>query len=454
MLPVVAIVGRPNVGKSSLFNRIVGKRHAIESVVSGTTRDVISHRADFSGKDVLLVDTGGLEIDSDGDIESDVQSQARAAIMGADVVIFVVDVRTDLTAADFHAADILRKSGKATVMVANKCDHVSRLEEKTYNFYELGFGEPVAISAIHGTGLDGLKSLANDKLDELGFEVVQEEDRAPGVRLCFVGRPNVGKSSIINGLFGKSKVIVSSIPGTTRDAVEVPFECNDEQFVLIDTAGVRRRGKVEKGIEKYSVMRSLQALEDTDVAVLVLDGSDGVRAQDLHIAEFILDQSKGLIVVVNKIDTFEDQEKMRYRFALLLRKRMAFMPWAPVVFSSAKKRTNLIPILDLAKKIYDVRKTEIDEKQLQFWLDETIEKHVPAGGKGMRRVEVMSAKQIGIDPPSFLFKVKNPQKMHFSYMRYLENRLREKFGFEGTAIKIGLDKVKRQRKSSRERRLE
>lgn len=453
MLPVVAIVGRPNVGKSSLFNRLVGKRHAIESVISGTTRDIVSRRVKFFDQEVLLVDTGGLEIDSDGDIEADVQSQARTAIEGADLVVFVVDVRTDLTASDFHAANLLRKSGKACVMVANKCDHVSSLEEKTFNFYELGFGEPVAISAIHGTGLDKLKTDVLAGLGDLGlFTEGEPEPPQEGIRLSFVGRPNVGKSSLINALFGKSKVIVSDVPGTTRDAVETPFEYEGDSFVLIDTAGVRKRGKVEKGIEKYSVMRSLQAIEDSDICVLVIDGSDGVRAQDLHVVEFVLEQGKGLIVVVNKIDTFEDQEKMRYRYAGLLRKRMAFVPWAPVVFTSAKKRTNIIPLLQVAKQIDEARHIEVDAKGLAFWLDEVIEGHVPSGGRGIKRSEVLGVEQTGVNPPAFTFKVRHPDKLHFSYVRYLENRLRESFGFEGTSIKIGFKKMGRERKNSRQRR--
>ncbi|MBT5016115.1 ribosome biogenesis GTPase Der [Candidatus Peregrinibacteria bacterium] len=450
MLPVVAIVGRPNVGKSSLFNRLVGKRHAIESVISGTTRDTVSHRVSFFDQQALLVDTGGLEITSDGDIEEDVQSQARAAIEGADLVIFVVDVRTDLTASDFHAADLLRKSGKACVMVANKCDHVSSLEEKTYNFYELGFGEPVAISAIHGTGLDKLKNNALDELGKLNLlSETDEKEVTEGIRISFVGRPNVGKSSLINALFGKAKVIVSDVPGTTRDAVETPFEFEDEQFVLIDTAGVRRRGKVEKGIEKYSVLRSLQAIEDSDICVLVIDGSDGVRAQDLHVVEFVLEQGTGLVVVVNKIDTFEDQDKMRHRFAGLLRKRMAFVPWAPVVFTSATKRTNVIPVLQVAADIYEKRHYEVDPKSLEFWLDETIEGHVPSGGRGVKRSEILKVEQTGVNPPVFTFKVRHPEKLHFSYVRYLENRIRESFGFDGTCIKINFKKAGRKRTAAR-----
>lgn len=412
-------------------------------MISGTTRDTVSHRVSFFDHEVLLVDTGGLELDSEGDIESDVQSQARAAIEGADVVIFVVDVRTDLTASDFHAADLLRKSGKACVMVANKCDHVSRLEEKTYNFYELGFGEPVAVSAIHGTGLDELQDTVVDQLKELGFVETEEAPEVKGLRLAFVGRPNVGKSSLVNAMFGKKKVIVSDVPGTTRDMVEVPFIYDDNEFVLVDTAGLRRRGKIEKGIEKYSVMRSFQAIEGADVVVLVIDAEQGVRAQDLHVCEFVLAQSKGLIVVVNKMDLFEDMAKAQFRFTNLLQKRMAFIPWAPVVFSSAKDRRNLFPILDLAHSIDETRRIEVPQLELDYWLDETVTQHVPAGGKGLKRAEVLSVKQIGVNPPNFVFKVRHPSKLHFSYMRYVENRLREKFGFEGTAIKMNFDREHR-----------
>ncbi|MDP2624777.1 MAG: ribosome biogenesis GTPase Der, partial [Candidatus Peregrinibacteria bacterium] len=338
MIPVVAIVGRPNVGKSSLFNRLVGKRRAIESSVSGTTRDQISHRVKLFEHDVILVDTGGLELDSEGDIEADVQSQAQAAIQGSDLVVFVVDVTQNLTTTDFHGADLLRKSGKPTIIVANKCDHLARLEEGAYNFFELGFGEAVAVSAVHGSGLDVLRNTMDASLDSLGFKAEMDEEldhRYEGLRISFAGRPNVGKSSLVNALFGKEKVIVSDIPGTTRDSVEVPFSYNDQPFVLVDTAGVRRRGKVEKGIEKYSVMRTLQSIDDSDVVVLMIDGSEGLYAQDLHVCEFVLKENKGLIVVVNKTDLFEDQDETRAYFTRLLRRRMAFVPWAPVVFTSA-----------------------------------------------------------------------------------------------------------------------
>jgi len=437
MHPVVAIVGRPNVGKSSLFNRLVGKRKAIESAISGTTRDQVSHRARFHEYDVVLIDTGGLELDAGGVIEADVQSQARAAIQGADVIVFVLDVRYDPTAADFHAAEILRKSGKPTVMVANKCDHVSSLEERTFNFYELGFGEPVAVSAIHGTGLDALMDNVETQLKALNIDPEPSElNRAQGLRLAFLGRPNVGKSSFINAIFGKEKVIVSEISGTTRDAIEIPFEYNGNPYVLVDTAGIRRRGKVEAGIEKYSVMRSFQSIDDADVVVLLIDANEGVRAQDLHVCEFVLNENKGLVIVMNKMDLFEDQEHAQRRLTNLLRKRMAFVPWAPVVFTSALNRKNLFPVLDMAHQIGKQRQREVSQQELNFWLEETVEAHSSAGGKLKQRTRVESVKQVGVNPPMFVFKTKYSERMHFSYPRYLENSFRERFGFEGTAVKM------------------
>lgn len=440
MLPVIAIVGRPNVGKSSLFNRLVGKRFAIESPISGTTRDQISHRLDLRKHRVLLVDTGGIMVDSEETLEADVQAQAQAAIEGADVVLFVVDASEDLTSHDFHAADRLRRSGKPCVMVANKCDHLSRLEEKTFNLYELGFGAPVAVSAIHGTGLGEIEDALENQLEELGFPpqapVDSEEEIVPGIRLAFVGRPNVGKSSLLNALFGKEKVIVSDIPGTTRDAVEVPFHYEDHPFVLVDTAGLRRRGRIEKGIEKYSVLRSFQAIDDADVVVLVMDGEEGLSAQDLHVCEFVLQQNKGLIVVVNKTDLFESGEDQRNALTHQLRRRMAFVPWAPVVFTSALKRKNIFSILDLAIQIGAERERVVPEERLRVWLEEAVFNHSAAGGHGKQRVKVLSVKQTGVKPPTFVFSVHNPQSMHFSYSRYLENSLREQFGFGGTGIKM------------------
>lgn len=441
MLPVVAIVGRPNVGKSSLFNRLVGKRYAIESPLSGTTRDSISYPVDLHEHRVLMVDTGGLMLETHEDLEADIQAQAQAAIQGADVIVFVVDATEDLTSHDFHAADLLRRSGKPCVMVANKCDHLQRLEEKTFNLFELGFGEAVAVSAVHGTGTDALEDALDEQLNALHFPrnlslEGTADQPSSAIRLAFVGRPNVGKSSLVNALFGKEKVLVSDIPGTTRDAVETPFHYKDQSFVFVDTAGLRRRGRIERGIEKFSVLRSFQAIDDADVVVLILDGMEGLAAQDLHVCEFILQQNKGLIVVMNKVDLFEDAEADRERFTQHLRQRMAFVPWAPVVFTSALKRKNIFAVLDLAVEIFAERGKKIPALALRAWLEEAVSRHALAGGKGKQRVKVKSVEQHGVCPPTFVFVVEHPEWMHFSYQRYLENSLRERFGFVGTGIKL------------------
>lgn len=447
MIPVVAIVGRPNVGKSSLFNRLVGKRKAIESEVAGTTRDLVSQRITLLTSEVILVDTGGLELDAEGgSIESDVQAQARAAISGADVVVLALDVRQDPTSSDFHAVELLRKSGKPCVVVANKADGQPSLEERAFNFYELGFGEPIALSALHGTGIDLLKESLENRLAELGFEPAEAqssfEGGTEGLRLCFVGRPNVGKSSLVNALFGKEKVIVSDVPGTTRDAVEIPFEYEGAQFVLVDTAGIRRRGKIDAGIEKFSVMRSFQAIADSDVVVLVVDAEEGLKSQDLHVSEFVLQESKGLIVVVNKMDVFEEYEKNKDRIAHKLQHRMAFVPWAPVVFTSALERRNLFPILQLARSIGEERQRQLLPAEINAWLQEAVLQHSLAGGIAGQRTEVLRGKQVGVRPPRFVFEAKFPDRMHFSYRRYLENSLREKFGFGGTAVKMSFVKAR------------
>mgnify|MGYP001607229957 CR=1 FL=1 len=386
------------------------------------------------------MDTGGLELDAEGgSIESDVQAQARAAIVGSDLVVLVLDVRQDPTSSDFHAVELLRKSGKPCIVVANKADNQPSLEERAFNFYELGFGEPIAVSAIHGTGVDLLHERVEQHLTELGFDAVPEP-KTDGLRLCFVGRPNVGKSSLVNALFGKEKVIVSEIPGTTRDAVEIPFEYEGGHFILVDTAGIRRRGRIDAGIEKFSVMRSFQAIADSDVVVLVVDAEEGLKSQDLHVCEFVLQESKGLIVVVNKMDVFEDYEKNKDRIAHKLQHRMAFVPWAPVVFTSALERRNLFPILQLARSIGEERVRSLTPEEINVWLSEAVLQHSLAGGVAGQRTEVLRGRQVGIRPPRFVFEAKFPDRMHFSYRRYLENSLREHFGFGGTAVKISFVK--------------
>jgi GTP-binding protein len=437
MSAIVAIVGRPNVGKSTLFNRLVGKRTAIESEIPGTTRDRLYHTVNLSGYSVLLVDTGGLEMGNEGGhIEENVQEQSRIAIDGADVILFVVDVRSPLTSEDFHAADLLRKSKKKVILVANKCDNPT-LEEGRYNLYELGFGEPLAVTALHSGGLDILENKVGAELTVLEFprdeDVVEDKSR---IKIAFLGRPNVGKSTMVNGLFGKERVVTSDIPGTTRDSSHIPFDYEGIPFTLIDTAGIRRRGKIEKGIEKYSILRTMQAVDDADVCVLLMDFKEGVANQDCHVTQYILERKKGLILVVNKTDVVDgsERESAQNYFIRKLRQKMAYIPWAPVVFSSALKRKNLFPILELAEKIIKERARIVKEENLNVWLEMVLAKHPPMGRRGKRFVKIHSVKQVSSDPPHFSFKCDWPEIMHFSYARFLENEIREQFGFTGTPI--------------------
>lgn len=437
MNAVVAIVGRPNVGKSTLFNRLVGRRVAIESDQPGTTRDRIYSRVMMNDYDVMLVDTGGLELEVGTDIEENIKEQSLVAIDGADVILFIVDVMNGLTAEDYHAADILRKSKKPVVLIANKCDNPA-LEESRYNLYELGFGEPIAVTALHAAGFDELEHEVAKTLKKLGFEKGEAKVDHNRIRIAFLGRPNVGKSTMINGLFGKNMVVASEIPGTTRDSTEIPFDYKDLAFTLIDTAGVRRRGKVDKGIEKYSVLRTMQAVSQADICVLLLDTTEGITNQDCHVSEYVLEEQKGLILAVNKMDEYKDEEReaAENRMIYQLRQRMAYVPWAPVLFTSGLKRKNLFRILEFSAEISDERRKTISQDELNIWLDETVAKHPPKGQKGKRRFAVMSVSQVASMPPHFVFICEWPELMHFSYRRYLENELRARFGFTGTSLTL------------------
>lgn len=438
--PLVAIVGRPNVGKSTLFNRLVGQRRAIESDIPGTTRDRLYDLTTMGDHQVLLVDTGGLEMGHKGDtLEANVQEQSELAMEGADVIVFVVDVREDPTAEDFHAADLLRRSKKPVVLVANKCDN-PRMEEQRFNLYELGFGEPIPVTALHSFGVDELEERVSAELKRLKFKPFDaEKDREPGrIRIAFLGRPNVGKSTLVNALFGKKRVVVSEVPGTTRDSTEIPFEYNGHAYTLVDTAGIRRRGTIEPGIEKYSILRTLQSMDSADICVLLLDFEEGVTNQDCHVSQYILEQKKGLILVVNKMDLADPakKEQAEHMFVHELKKEMVYLPWAPVVFTSGLERRNIFPILDLSAEIYEERQRQIPKNDLKVWLRGAIEKHPPTSSRGKHRFTVLDVEQDAVEPPTFVFTCNWPEIMHFSYGRYLENELRETFGFVGTALRL------------------
>lgn len=440
MSAVVAIVGRPNVGKSTLFNRLVGKRRAIESSVPGTTRDRLYDKTLLDDYEVLLVDTGGLELGKEGDtIEASVQEQSQIAIDGADVILFVVDVREDPTAEDFHAASLLRKSKKPVLLVANKCDN-PRFEEQRYNLYELGFGEPIPVTALHSFGMEELESRVGDELKKMDFEKTKDyqKPREDRIRIAFLGRPNVGKSTMVNGLFGKKMVVVSDVPGTTRDATEIDFEYKEHKFTLVDTAGIRRRGKVEPGIEKYSILRTMQSVDEADVCVLMLGFDEGITNQDCHVSQYILEQKKGLMLVVNKMDLVDPKKRdqAEHMYVHRLKTKMSYLPWAPVVFASALERRNIFQVLELSAEISEERRREIPKKDLKVWLQLALDKHPPNMARGKHRFTVLGVEQVTTEPPTFVFLCNWPEVMHFSYGRYLENGLRENFGFVGTSMKL------------------
>lgn len=449
--PIIAIVGRPNVGKSSLFNRLVGSRWAITSEIAGTTRDRIYHRAQINSLPAILVDTGGLEYGKKENIESDIQTQVHLAIAEADLIFFMIDAKEGLTISDYEAAKLLRKANKEMLLIANKID-TKNAEETLLECSKLGFGDPIGISAYHNSGIDELTEATEEKLKKMGFKKPPEETRqAETTNICFLGKPNVGKSSMVNALLGKHKVIVSHIPGTTRDAIDTEITWNNNKFNLIDTAGLRRRGKIERGLEKLSSFKSLSAIERSDVVCLIIDYSEGVTKQDQHIASYVLEAGKGLILIVNKCDLMEKREEDENRMINILRNKYAFLPWAPVIFVSALKRANVEKILEIAEKIQAERFLKLDNDELQGFMKEITYKHLPPI-VGMTKPKFYSFEQVGVNPPTFIYLVNDPRGIHFSYRRYLENELRKRWPFTGTAIKIYFDKKKRLDKNGVEKK--
>ncbi len=431
MYPTVALVGRPNTGKSTLFNRIVGKKAAITFNESGTTRDRVFELIEFDEIPTLIVDTAGLDFGKARDeIEANVVKQTHIAVEDADIILFVIDATTELTAADFSAAKLLRQSKKTVILVASKADN-PKIEDNVYNLYELGFGEPMKVSAVHNLGIDLLKLTIEKKLKALKFSKFKiKKTVSDRTEICFVGRPNVGKSSLVNSILGKEQVIVSDVPGTTRDSVSLIFDYEDTGFVLTDTAGIRRSGKLrESRVERYSVMRSLKAIQVSDICVLVIDSVEKLTKQDMRVCEFILDAKKGLIIVLNKADLVKPEEKNR--LLGLLHHRMPFAHFAPVIFTSALKGRNVLEVLSQAKTISAERVKQVQTKEINYFLERTVGSHPPKSGIKFKFVE-----QVDVNPPTFLFFVNTPAELHFSYKRYLENAIREEFGFNGTCLDL------------------
>lgn len=431
--PIVAIVGRPNVGKSTLFNRLVGKRLAITDEVPGTTRDRLYAEADWGGVNFILVDTGGLELVSNDDLIAQVRAQAQTAIAEADVILFLVDVKDGLTAGDEEVARVLRRSAKPVLLAVNKGDSQVR-REAAVEFYALGLGELYPISALHGTG-------TGDLLDQVvaAFPVEEEREELEAVKIAIVGRPNVGKSSLLNKILGQERAIVHEAPGTTRDAIDTQMEWEGEPVVLIDTAGIRRKGRIQRGVEKYSVLRALRAINRADVVLLLTDAVEGATAQDAHIAGYILEEAKSVVVVVNKWDLVEKDTYTMQAYVQHICTALRFLDYVPVLFVSALTGQRVDQVLPTALRVQEARMIRIPTAELNRIVQEAVARHAPPSKAG-KRLRLYYATQAAVDPPTFVFFVNDPRLVHFSYERYLENRLREHYGFLGTPLRLSFRK--------------
>ncbi len=428
--PIVAIVGRPNVGKSTLFNRLVGKRLAIVEDLPGTTRDRVYSDITWQDHELTLIDTGGLEIKPDTGIRQKVQDQAEAAITEADVIIFIVDVVDGVTIPDQEVAEALRRSRKPVILAVNKTENDKR-REQAFQFHELGIGEPIAISAYHDTAIGDLMDEVVSFLP-LFTPVVEDPDI---LKIAILGRPNVGKSMLLNALLGQERAIVSEVPGTTRDAIDTMCHFDGEPVIFIDTAGIRRRGRVEPGIERYSVMRSLRAISRADVALLVTEAEEVFTAQDAHIAGYIQQALKGMVLAVNKWDLATGLERDATECTQEIQSRLKFFPGVPILFISALKNQGIDLILPAVKDIFREKQKRVPTAELNDLIDRVVAAHTPpsTGGKQLKFSYVTQAE---VNPPTFIFFVNNPKLLHFSYQRYLENKLRDAFGFSGTPLKL------------------
>ncbi len=427
--PVVAIVGRPNVGKSTIFNRIVGERVSIVEDIPGVTRDRIYSSAEWLTHDFNIIDTGGIEIGDEPFLEQ-IRQQAEIAIDEADVIIFMTNGREGVTAADEQVAKILYKTKKPVVLAVNKIDNPD-MREMIYDFYALGFGEPWPISGSHGLGL-------GDLLDECAKRFPKEDEEQYGddvIKFSLIGRPNVGKSSLVNAFLGQERVIVSNIAGTTRDAIDTPYAYDGQEYVIIDTAGMRKKGKIYETTEKYSVLRALRAIERSDVVLVVLNAEEGIQEQDKKIAGYAHEAGKAVIIVVNKWDAIEKDEKTMNVFTQQIREHFLFLDYAPIIFVSANTKQRVHQILPIIQRVSENHAMRIQSSILNEVIEDSVARNPAPTDKG-RRLRIYYATQVAIKPPTFVIFVNEPELMHFSYERFLENRIRETFDFEGTPIRL------------------
>jgi GTPase len=438
--PLVALVGRPNVGKSTLFNRIIGRRLAVVSEKAGTTRDRLYADAEWAGQLFTVVDTGGIEVtegrhtDPLSELSEEflphIRYQASVAIQDADIIVQIVDGQSGLTPADREAADILRRSQKPVIVAANKLES-AKLWDNAYEFYELALGEVFPISALHGTGTGDLLDAIVAAIPPVDFE--EEEDDS--IKVAILGKPNAGKSTLLNKLIGKERAIVSPIPGTTRDAIDTRLVVGEQAFTLIDTAGMRRRGKIEPGVEKYSVLRAIKALQRADVALMLIDAEQGITAQDTHIAGMISKENCGVVVLVNKWDLIEKDSYTMIEYEKHLRYALNFMPYVPILFISAQTGQRVNKILETVLAVNEARHQRIPTSDLNKLIRDVAAKHPPPS-KGGIRVKFFYATQAAVAPPTFVFFVNKPDWVHFTYQRYIENQMRTLYPFTGTPVKL------------------
>ena len=433
--PVVAIVGRPNVGKSTIFNRLAGERISIVEDTPGVTRDRIYARTEWLGHPFNLIDTGGIDI-GDEPFLTQITEQTEIAIEEADVIIFVVSVKEGVTDADEKVARILYRTDKPVVLAVNKVDN-PELRADIYDFYSLGFGEPIPVAGTHGIGTG---DLLDKIIKEFPKDATNEEDDS--IKFSFIGRPNVGKSSLVNAILGENRVIVSNIEGTTRDAIDTRFETEDgTKYTMIDTAGIRKKGKVYENTEKYSVLRAMRAIDRSDVVCVVLNAEEGIREQDKHVAGYAHEAGRAIVIVVNKWDTLKKDNKTMSDFENLIRQEFQYLSYAPIVFVSAKTKQRLDKLPELIKRVNDNHEQRISSAVLNDVVMDAIA-HNPTPTDNGKRLRIYYATQVAIKPPTFVIFVNDPELMHFSYERFLENQIREAFDFEGTPIHI----IERRRK--------
>ena len=427
--PVVALVGRPNVGKSTIFNKIVGKKISIIEDTPGVTRDRIYGNVEYKNYKFHLIDTGGIDLENE-EFNEEIKMQAEIAINEADVIVFIVDGKEGITSNDLVVKEMLQRQSKKVIVAINKIDS-KESREHLYDFYELGFEHYINVSGEQGDGISELLDIICEDFNE----IEEDEYDSNVIKFSIIGRPNVGKSSLVNAILNEERVIVSDVAGTTRDSVDLPFKYHDEDFIVIDTAGMRKKGKVYENIEKYSLLRSMKAIDRSDVCVIVINAEEGIIEHDKHIAGYAIESGKAVVLVVNKWDVIEDNDSEMKKWKELIKYEFAYVSYAPVVFLSAKTHKRIHTLMPEILKVYENSKREIPTSKLNDVIEDAYQLNLPPSYKS-KRLKIYFVNQVSTQPPTFNFQVNNKGLVHFSYERYLENKLRESFDFEGTPIKI------------------